>query len=339
MKKEKGIAAIQIIGTQRSGSNLIRLMLNQLDELVAPHPPHILKTFYPLLHLYGDLNDENNFFRLVEDVCKLVELNPVPWKKLKLDAEDVHTKCVSNSLIEIFRNVYEAKAAMFNASYWCCKSMSNIHFASEIEASGLNPLYIHLYRDGRDVALSFKNAMVGEKHVYFLAKQWKEEQEKSSLLLAKLGAERGIAISYEQLLKDEVGVLKRVCKFLGVDYNPKLLAFYNSEESNLTAESGRMWKNLSKPIMHDNTKKYKKGLTEREILIFESVAGDTLMRLGYKLDFSIKDHIKFSEEELIKFGFENKQMKKEAMSTAVPDDILRRKPRQVLLKDIVLRNK
>ena len=38
----------QFIGTQRSGSNLLRLMLNQLEGIYAPHPPHILKTFYPL---------------------------------------------------------------------------------------------------------------------------------------------------------------------------------------------------------------------------------------------------------------------------------------------------
>ena len=36
----------QLIGTQRSGSNLFRLMLNEFDEVFAPHPPHILETFY-----------------------------------------------------------------------------------------------------------------------------------------------------------------------------------------------------------------------------------------------------------------------------------------------------
>ena len=216
--------------------------------------------------------------------------------------------------------------------------MSNVHFANEIEASGLNPLYIHLYRDGRDVALSFKNAIVGEKHIYFLAKQWKEEQDKSTALLAELGAERGIAISYEQLLKDEVGVLNSICKFLGVAYNPKVLTFYNSEESNLTAESGRMWKNLSKPIMHDNTKKYKRGLSEKEILIFESVAGDTLERLGYTLDSPSHSHLRFTQEEVEKFEAENTEMKKEVMNTAVLDDIIRRQPRQQHLREIMFRN-
>ena len=33
---------IFMIGTQRSGSNLLRLMVNQAPDIAAPHPPHIL---------------------------------------------------------------------------------------------------------------------------------------------------------------------------------------------------------------------------------------------------------------------------------------------------------
>lgn len=71
--------ALQMIGTQRSGSNLLRLMLNQLPEMFAPHPPHILLTLYPLLPIYGDLMQDANFRKLIDDMCTLVELNPVPW--------------------------------------------------------------------------------------------------------------------------------------------------------------------------------------------------------------------------------------------------------------------
>ena len=69
---------ILMIGTQRSGSILLRLMLNQLPEVAAPHPPHILQRLMPMVAGYGDLGGDANFERLVDDVCRLVELNPVP---------------------------------------------------------------------------------------------------------------------------------------------------------------------------------------------------------------------------------------------------------------------
>ena len=46
----------QLIGTQRSGSNLFRLMLNEFDDIYAPHPPHLLSTFYDLQKNYNDFD-------------------------------------------------------------------------------------------------------------------------------------------------------------------------------------------------------------------------------------------------------------------------------------------
>ena len=69
-----------MIGTQRSGSNLLRLMINQLSHIIAPHPPHILERLTPLLPLYGSLDDDISFNQLIEDVCQLVEKNPVAWE-------------------------------------------------------------------------------------------------------------------------------------------------------------------------------------------------------------------------------------------------------------------
>ncbi len=43
----------------------------------------------PLLPGYGDLEQEENFRLLVDDVCRLVELNPVPWEGVRLDRAEV----------------------------------------------------------------------------------------------------------------------------------------------------------------------------------------------------------------------------------------------------------
>lgn len=40
--------------------------------------------------------------------------------------------------------------------------MKNMFYAEGIESTGIQPYYIYLYRDGRDVALSFKRRIVGE---------------------------------------------------------------------------------------------------------------------------------------------------------------------------------
>lgn len=166
---------IQIIGTQRSGSNLLRVILDQSDEIASPHPPHILVTFVPLLNLYSPLNDES-YRELISDVVDYVNVNPVPWDGVELDKAWIYENSKEQSLFEINRLVYESVARSKNAKYWCCKSMANVHYASELEKYSPKLKYIYLYRDGRDVALSFKKAIVGEKHIYHLAQQWFKDQ-------------------------------------------------------------------------------------------------------------------------------------------------------------------
>ena len=49
-----------MIGCQRSGSNWLRTMLSEREDLIAPHPPHVMRDFMPKLDVYGDLSDQRN---------------------------------------------------------------------------------------------------------------------------------------------------------------------------------------------------------------------------------------------------------------------------------------
>ncbi len=322
---------IQFIGTQRSGSNLLRTMLNQLPEIAAPHPPHILETFEQLLPIYGDLNDTANFESLVNDVCLWVELNPVMWQSSKFDRAIIKDRCKENTLIMLFYEIYSYYAELQNCEYTCCKSMSNVHRYRDIEAAGLKPWYIYLHRDGRDVACSFKKAIVGEKHVYHIARQWKADQEKSLEVEQNIPSKRFIKVKYRDLITDTELILKKVCSFLNVPYNKNMLDYFHAEESLKTARSGQMWQNLSQPIMAGNYNKYLKELTPEEIGIFEKVAGDTLEKLGYAVSSDYKNGAEIDEHTIKAYGLQNSEMKKEAVLMADQHDIEARHPQKELL--------
>jgi hypothetical protein len=328
---------VQMIGTQRSGSNLLRLMLNQLDGVSAPHPPHILERFFPLLPAYKDLTNPFNFTQLVNDVCKLIEFNPVPWTGLKLVAPAIIARCKRPLLTEIFRVIYEMRAERENSRIWICKSLVNIRFADQLEEYGVKPLYIHLFRDGRDVALSFKKAIVGEKHMYHIASQWKEEQEASLLLADKLGSVRVLKVCYEELLADPEKELLKICRFIGAEYNSIALDYFHSEESHKTASSGVMWQNVKKPIISDNFNKFKKELIPQDILLFEQVAGDTLEKLGYSRSFPNNGQHVFSSEDIKLFSELNKKLKQEARLQLKPEDLEKRKNQEELIQGIKTR--
>lgn len=330
---------VQMIGTQRSGSNLLRLMLNQLDGVSAPHPPHILERFSPLLPAYNDLTNPDNFSRLVADVCKLIEFNPVPWIGVNLQTSAIVARCRQPLLTEVFRVIYEMRAESENARIWICKSLANVKFADQLEDNAVNPLYIHLFRDGRDVALSFKKAIVGEKHIYHIAQQWKDEQEASLRLADKIGNSRMLKVRYEDLIANPAKELKKICRFIGADYNPVALDYYHSEESHKTAHSGVMWENVEKPVISNNYNKYKKELSATDIHLFEQVAGETLEKLGYSFSFPKNGHYMFSYEEIKSYSELNMKLKLEARLLSKPEDLEKRKNLELHLQNIEARIK
>src|SRR5258708_9227349 len=193
-----------MIGIQWSGSNLLRLMLNELPDLAAPHPPHILQRMMPLVPRYGHLDRKKAFSQLVDDVCRLVESNPVPWEGVVLNRENVAARCRKPSLVAVFGAVYDVMAEAWGAKSWCCKSLANIYYLPEIEEYFSEAKYIYLYRDGRDVATSFSKAVVGEKHFYHIAKEWNDAQHLSLHFRKPIRTKRIYKLIYMDLTTETV---------------------------------------------------------------------------------------------------------------------------------------
>jgi len=335
---KKKTSAIQIIGTQRSGSNLLRLMINQFDEVSAPHPPHVLRTFVPLLKYYNDLSVKDNLDLLATDIVDFVNANPVSWGGNKLVAAKLVTETKHPSLLGLYEALYITKARQDNAKIWCCKSMFNEYYANEIEARGIKPFYIYMFRDGRDVAASFKKAIVGPKHVYHIANKWKEDQERAQEVKLLVGSERFFALKYEDLIAEPEQVLRNLSNKLGLSYTSKLLEYYDSTDSRRTASSGEMWINVAKPIIKNNVGKYQLELTADEIQIFENLAGNMLIELGYKLTTRQQTTVKKYALDKIKFFDEqNAIMQKEVRQHASKSELEHRSKQEKILEQIKLR--
>lgn len=318
--------SIFMVGEQRSGSNLLRLILNESPSIAAPHPPHILQRFMPLLPVYGNLDNDKHFKKLINDVCKLVELNPVPWDKVKLNRKEILNRCKEKSLVAVYGAVMDMYAEAHNANAWMCKSMQNIFWADDINVYFNHPKYIYLYRDPRDVTLSFTKAVIGEKHPYFIAKQWNELQKACIEQMNWHGTETIFPLSYENLLENPEKIVKELCQFLDIKFSKEMLNFHTSKEAERSAKSSSLWENLSQPIKSNNSKKFMTELTTEEIKIIESITGDVMDILGYERAVIQKgEEINFTEEDVERFAQENAEAKAKNSLNIDPNDLKRRK--------------
>ena len=327
--------AVFMVGEQRSGSNLLRLILNESDEVAAPHPPHILQRLMPVVG-DKDFSDNSKFKELIEHVCHLVEINPVQWADVVLDREEVFIRCRENSLVAIFGAVMDMYAESQGSSAWVCKSLQNIRWAEQIDEYFNKPKYIYLYRDPRDVALSFMKAVVGDKHPYFIAKQWDKLQKLCIEHGKKIGSEQFMGISYEDITNKPDEVITELCEFLDIKYQDSMLNFHESKEASIAAKSSRLWANVTQPIMKKNSYKFLEEMNEDDLKIIESIAGNTIDVLGYERFMINRGYEKrFTESDINQYGLENERRKKEIMKSTDPADIKRRNKQNGVVQKII----
>lgn len=149
--------------------------------------------------------------------------------------------------------------------------------------------YIHIVRDGRDVACSYlqlmnkkytsKYAPILPTNITEIASSWSQNNNK---IRAGIPPEKIITIRLEDLVEKPENELKRVCKFLGYKYDIKMLDYYKNSD-NYEPKEYDEWKSKNKkPIENDNFK-FKRILSQADIAEFEKVAADTLAHFGYEL--------------------------------------------------------
>jgi len=326
---------IQMIGTRRSGSNLLRVMIGQIEGVYAPQSTHLLEYFYPLVEHYGDLQNDEVFLSLIEDVSKCVEYNPVTWDGVVLDKNEIFNYCKTRSLLAIFEAIYSIAAKQSNCDKdWMCKCLGYINYFEQFEEYFSDEMkYIYIYRDGRDVALSFTKAFAGQKHHYFIAQEWLKTQQKALQLQKLLPSSRFHAVCYETLLSEPEKTCKAVAQFIGQPYTEAMLEFYLSKSAQNSASSSKLWGNITKPIISNNTDKFIRQSTIEEIQIFESVAGDMLQTLGYSRYFSAHK-IEFNDRLISEYEYENTKRKATILEQANLEDINRREKQKQLVDDV-----
>lgn len=273
---------IFIIGTERSGSNLLRLILNAHSEIAVPHPPHVIKIFAPLASRYGDLGQDARFRTLVDDVCRMVELHPYPWG-FRLDREKAFRQAKGRDLISIYFAVYDQYREHAGKRRWACKSTFMIEHVDEVLRYHPEAKFLYLVRDGRDVAVSARHSIFNRYHVYYTARRWKREQHLGLHWLSVLPKEQILLLTYEDLTDKPADTVRRICSFLGVPVESAMLEHHRSPEAKLSGSLSLSWKNTSRPVFSGNSGKFRACLSDEEIFLFESVAHEELQQLGYPL--------------------------------------------------------
>lgn len=271
---------IFIIGTERSGSNLLRLLLTAHPSIAIPHPPHIMRDISPFVHLYGDLKNERKFRQLIRDTVRVVNSHFAPWP-IVIDEERIFRESPSRTLYGIYAALYEQYRLHTGKIRWGCKSTFMYQYIAEILAHHSSPRFLHLVRDPRDVAASAGQSIFSRFHPYKEAELWVEQQSAIGKWAKLEGEGKLLHVAYEELTRDAEKVMKRIMTFLGEEYLPEQLEFHRGREANHLSVLSESWKNCKDPVSASSVGRYRAALSGKEIAYVESVAAPLMPKYGY----------------------------------------------------------
>jgi hypothetical protein len=272
---EGGAPPFFIVGSARSGTTLLRLMLNAHPDVAVPpesrfitelwaHSPEVdRRSFLDALRTHARFNAWELPIERVEE--ELGDRSPIVYA----DAIDA---------------VYRAYTKARGKKTWGDKTPRYVEDIPFLARQFPDARFVHLVRDGRNVALSYADVPFGPKTVAKAADLWARRVSTGMRDGRALGPDRYLEMRYEDLVEDIEGRAKEICDFLGLAFDAGMLDYTERARSDVLPRAAKYNPHVTeKPIAQ--TRSWQTDMPDRHVAVFEVIAGSVLAELGYELRY------------------------------------------------------
>ncbi len=279
------------VGSGRSGTTLLRMMLDSHPQLAVPPETHFIPHVARACRLADD--PAGHFVDAI--------VGHERWLDFGLDAGKLRERVMEIQpfdVSEALRAFYQLYAERFGKRRWADKSPIYALHLEQIQELLPEARFVQVIRDGRDVALSFEDTWFGPRGTEALAAQWVCRVEAVRRRAHRL--RHYLEIRYEDLIEDPEAVLRRVCDFLELPWDPAMLSYHTRAEERM-AEMARVFydangallatpeqrmlpfANLRRPPDATRIGRWRREMTDERQAQFEGIGGPLLKELGYEV--------------------------------------------------------
>lgn len=284
-----------IIGSPRSGTSLLRLIMTSHTQVLIP--PEC--GFITWLHnKYGSWcsSDSNDSIRLecfLDDLFECKKMDT--WM---MNREDVKKQILINhpsTYSELCSIIYLSYAISTERDFqlWGDKNNFYLNHLDELHSLYDNARFLHIVRDGRDVACSYREVMSGktdspyapklETNISDISIEWSNNVLKIDSFMTKLPIDRAMTIKYEDLVSDPENIINSVCRWLSIPFEASMINYYKENKSKkLEPEMTLDWKKRTlEPISNATVGRHARLLTSEDQYKFKELANIALKRFNY----------------------------------------------------------
>ncbi len=265
------------------------MMLDAHPELAVPPETHFVSAVAATPR--ADPHSRERFLELV--------LKSPRWPDFHLDENRLVRRVTAINpfdpaeAVRIFHSLY---AARFDKSRWGNKTPAYLLHMRAIADLLPEAHFIHLIRDGRDVAVSIRNLWFGPDSIDTAARWWVSRLEEGRRQAA--GLAHYVEVTYEDLVTAPESVLRRLCAFLDLPWSPTLLEYHEGARARLAeldqdivspdgtrtisaSERRAIFAATSRKPDPRSCGRWVTEMSDADRIVFERIAGETLRGLGY----------------------------------------------------------
>ncbi len=269
-----------IVGSGRSGTTLLRMMLCSHSRISIP-----AETWYFLDLLKRFSIDRPLDAAEIESAVSIIT-DQLNRPEMKLEPQEFRrelSQLTEPYLRDLAEIVYRWHMRVEGKARWGDKTPVYIQIVPELARMFPNSQFIFLVRDGRDVAKSFQvRAWIG-RWLHNNTREWTSALEYQQRWTRSGLRERILLVRYEDLVLETEGTLRKICGFIGEEFEPQMLSWEQIVDKHLPPDSlqGRHWK-LKHRIRPEAVARWRREMSAREIFVAEAFMGAHLRRLGYE---------------------------------------------------------
>ena len=275
-----GEAPFFIVGNDRSGTTMLRLVLDRSAEAAIPPESMFLLDFEPVRRK-GALEDPVAAAAFVREVWSHPKVRL--WKLVipppEVPAGLTHAEAYRFAVEAPFRAYARAQGKQRFGD----KTPAYLHAIDELLTVWPLARVVVLVRDARDVALSVTTMPFGPNNAYTAA-QWWARGIRRGLEAELRHPEQVLTLRYEDLVADPEARVQEVCDHLDLGYNSEMLAIERSDPTKIVEDQAAWFAQVSAGITAAGVGKWQTQMSEADQRVIAAVAGPELRELGYEVE-------------------------------------------------------
>jgi len=260
-----------VVGCARSGTTLLRVMLNAHRDLAIP-----MESLFVVDYLRGSNAVPLN--RMAGMV-----LHEYEFSEWGVTISHDELKGVS-SVVEILDRMHAAYARSAGKTRWGQKTPRFVRYGAVLKKAWPGAQFVHVVRDARAVASSLIRSQVHHSNAYFGARRWQRDVT-HGLKLERDYPGDVLRVKFEDLVTDSERVLRGVCSFLKVDYDDGMLDYRKTYGKEYGTYYEEVHARTANPPDPERVDAWRNHLNAGQIKLVEGVNGTLMHALGYDTDF------------------------------------------------------